>query len=179
MERAESYAHLVVEGGLLEDAQELKKIDKRIVSVFVVDKRTRKICRSTKDTVVKSLMSLGVKPQRIVKGKGFFSWDILLPTPEDCLDMTRRDLITKDHIFRTEYEGRRRTRVAVFEVPPQVIGEHLAAYLKRYGEILTASCDNLNGGWSFEIMLDRNAFILHPQQSGSWGPEVAGHSDRP
>lgn len=57
--------------------KELKKIEKIIVSVFVVDKSMRKICRSMKDTVVKTLHSQGFKPLRIVKGSGFFMWDIL------------------------------------------------------------------------------------------------------
>ncbi len=123
LERAKSYAHLVVDGGLLEDPQELKKIDKRIVSVFVVDKRTRKICRSTKNTVLKALESFGFKPLRIVKGAKFFMWDVLLPTSEDCVAAASRELINKEIILRTEYEGRRKTRVTVYEVPPQVIGE--------------------------------------------------------
>lgn len=37
--------------GLLVDLQELKKLEKRIVSLFVVDKYSCKIFRSTKDTV--------------------------------------------------------------------------------------------------------------------------------
>lgn len=48
LELAKSYAHLFVEVGLLDS--------------FVVDKRTRIICCSTKGTVVKSLGSLVVKP---------------------------------------------------------------------------------------------------------------------
>lgn len=50
-ERAKSYAHLIIEGGLFEDSQELKKTEKRIVSVFLVDKRSHNIRRSTKDSV--------------------------------------------------------------------------------------------------------------------------------
>lgn len=42
----------VKEDGLLEDVLELKRFEKRMVSVFVIDKRTRKICRSTKITVI-------------------------------------------------------------------------------------------------------------------------------
>lgn len=37
LEYAKSYAHLVVEDGFLEKPQELKKIEKWIVSVSVVD----------------------------------------------------------------------------------------------------------------------------------------------
>lgn len=57
--------------------------------------------------------------------------------------------------------------VSVFKVPPQVLGEHLAVYLVQFGQILSVTSDDLNGGWSFEIMLDH----LHHQLSGCKGPE--------
>lgn len=94
LERVKDYAPLVNE-----DPQELKKGDKRIMSVFVADKHSCKIYCVTKGTVVKSLKSLGVKPQRIIKGKGFFIWDILLPTPEDSIKAASWELITKDLII--------------------------------------------------------------------------------
>lgn len=50
LERAKSFTHLVVEGGLLEDPQELKKFERRIESAFVVNKHTRKICHTTNDS---------------------------------------------------------------------------------------------------------------------------------
>lgn len=77
-----------------------------------------------KNTVIKSLESLGFKPLRIVKGHKFFMWDLLLPTVEDCVAASNRDLISKELIIRTEYEGHRRTLVAIYEVPPQVLEEH-------------------------------------------------------
>lgn len=52
LERFKSYGQLINEGGHL---QTTKKFEKRIVPLFVVDKRTSKIYRSTRDTVVKSL----------------------------------------------------------------------------------------------------------------------------
>lgn len=111
LEKATSYVHLLKEGELLEEPQKLKKVDKIIVSVFVVDKRSRKICRSTKDTMVKTLKSLGVKPQRIIKSKCFLMWYLLLPTSEDCIKAANREPITKGFIIRTEYEWRRQTKV--------------------------------------------------------------------
>lgn len=59
----------------------------------------------TKDTVVKSLESLWAKPQRIIKRSGFFIWDILLRTPEVFVKAASRDLITKDQILSTVYDG--------------------------------------------------------------------------
>lgn len=46
--------------------------------------------------------------------------------------------------------------------PPLVVGEDLASYLVEFGQILNASPDNLNGRWSFNIMLDRKAFVPIP-----------------
>lgn len=88
------------------------------------------------NTVIKSLESLGVNLQRIIKDAGYFMWNILLPMPEDCIKVSCCDLIIKDLIFWTEYEGRHRTRVVVFEVPAQVIGCVLFAVWRHTGCLL-------------------------------------------
>lgn len=54
-------------------------------------------------------------------------WDILLPTVQDCFEMAKRELITKD-ILRTEYEGPR-SKIAVFEVPFILSEDHLASFV--------------------------------------------------
>lgn len=46
-------------------------------------------------------------------------------TPKPAESQPRRD--PKNLILRTEYDGSYKT-VVVFEVPPQVIGEHLTVY---------------------------------------------------
>lgn len=46
LEKAKSYAHLVTEGGLLANPVELQKV-KSIVPIFVVNKHSRKIYRTT------------------------------------------------------------------------------------------------------------------------------------
>lgn len=65
LENAKSY------DGLLEEAQELPIFEKKMMSVFVVDKHTRKISHSTKDIVIRSLISLGFKHQNVVKVTDF------------------------------------------------------------------------------------------------------------
>lgn len=81
LERVNKYAHLIKDGGLLVDPQELEKFEKRTVSVFVVDKHMQKVCQSTID-VLKSLMFLGFLTQQIVLGIGAFIWYVQLPTPK-------------------------------------------------------------------------------------------------
>lgn len=41
-------------------------------------------------------------------------------------------------------------------------GEHLAAFFMKYGQISGATSDNLCGGWSIDIMIDRLAFVSLP-----------------
>lgn len=96
------------------------------------DMLTHKFCRSTKGTVMKPLNSLGFKPQQFIKGLVYFMWDILLPMPEDCVDVTSHDLITKDYIICTEYRGRLRTKVTVYEISDYILGENLGVYLMQY-----------------------------------------------
>lgn len=50
LELVNGYVHLVKDGGLLVDKHELEKFVNKSVSVFVVDKRLRKICSSSKDS---------------------------------------------------------------------------------------------------------------------------------
>lgn len=92
---------------------------KRTVSVFEVDRRTRKVCRSTKDNVMKAVKSMGYT--QVVRGIGAF---MLLPNTEEAMKMVNSD----KRWLRTEYRGMRKTSVAVLEVPACVRGEALATY---------------------------------------------------
>ena len=63
---------------------------KRTVSVFVVDKRSKKI-KPVKDMFLRQLSSLGVKVQAIIAGTSYAFWDILLPS-EEAIALTRKTL---------------------------------------------------------------------------------------
>lgn len=78
LEKVKSYAYLVTEDGFLTNPEKLQKDEKRIVPDFVVDKRSLKICRSTKDTVI---ISSGGQTSEGHKKERIFVWDVLLPTP--------------------------------------------------------------------------------------------------
>ncbi len=67
--------------------------------------------------VLRQISSLGVKAQAIIAGASYAFWDILLPTTEEAVALTKKPLENKDYFFRTEYMGRRRTTVSVYEVP--------------------------------------------------------------
>ena len=83
----------------LEEVRQDRK--KRTVSVFVVNKRPRKIAKPTKDMVLRQLFSLGVKVQAIIVGTSYNFWDVLIPTVEEVVALTRKTLENKEFFFRT------------------------------------------------------------------------------
>ena len=144
----------------LEEVRQDQK--KRTVSVFVVDKRSRKIVKPAKDMVLRQISSLGVKAQAIIAGASYAFWDILLPTIEDAVALTKKSLENKEFFFRTEYMGRRRTTVSIYEVPSYLRDANLAAYMLQFGDIVSATHDGMRGEWRFDIMLDMKTFYSVP-----------------
>ena len=110
-----SYLSQVQEHGLMFSLEEVRQDQKkRKVSVFVVDKRSSKIVKPTKDMVTRQLSSLGVKVQVIIAGTSYAFWDVLVRTEEEAVTLTRKTL--ENSIF-SEYMGRRRTTVSIYEIP--------------------------------------------------------------
>ena len=156
VKRCHSYDLLVKDNGLLiTGLPKLQNIEKKMVSLFAIDKKAKRIVRASKDIVIKSLAGLGIKVECIVKGNGYFMWDILLSSEAECVNLTKRDLATKDYNFRVEYLGRRKTKVVIHEVPPYIDGEHVGAFILRFGDLVGYSCDFIRGEWTFDIMSDR------------------------
>ena len=144
----------------LEEVRQDQK--RRTVSVFVVDKRSRKIVKPAKDMVLRQISSLGVKAQAIIAGASYAFWDILLPTTEEAVALTKKSLENKEYFFRTEYMGRRRTTVSIYEVPSYLRDANLAAYMLQFGDIVSATHDGMRGEWRFDIMLDMKTFYSVP-----------------
>ena len=80
----------------LEEVRQDQK--KRTVSVFVVDKRSRKIVKPAKDMVLRQISSLGVEAQAIIAGASYAFWDILLPNIEEAVALTKK-ILRKQGIF--------------------------------------------------------------------------------
>ena len=146
----------------LEEVRQDQK--KRTVSVFVVDKRSLKIIKPAKDTVLAQLSSLGIKVQAIIAGTSYAFWDILIPTVEEAVALTRKTLENKEYFFRIEYMGRRRRRttVSVYEVSSFLRDANLAAFMLQFGDIVSATHDGMHGVWRFDIMLDVKTFYSVP-----------------
>ena len=133
---------------------------KRTVSVFVVDKRSRKIVKPAKDMVLRQLSSLGVKAQAIIAGTSYAFWDISVPIVEEAVALTKKPFENKEYFFLTEYMGRRRTTVSIYEVPSFLRDANLAAYILQFGDIVSATHDGMRGEWRFDIMLDVKTYSV-------------------
>ena len=144
----------------LEEVKQDQK--KRTVSVFVVDKQSRKIVKPAKDMVLRQLSTLGVKVQAIIAGTSYAFWYILIPTVEETVALTRKTLENKEYFFRTEYMGRRWTTVSVYEVPSFLRDANLAACMLQFDDIVSATHDRMRREWRFEIMLDVKTFYSVP-----------------
>ena len=163
LQRAKAISSEVQEHGLMFNLEEVRQDQKkRTVSVFVVDKRSRKIVKPAKDMVLHQISSLGVKAQAIIAGASYAFWDILLPTTEEAVALTKKSLENKEYFFRTEYMGRRRTTVSIYEVPSFLRDANLAAYMLQFGDIVSATHDGMRGEWRFDIMLDMKTFYSVP-----------------
>ena len=118
--------------------------------------------KPAKDMVLRQLSSLGVKAQAIIAGTSCTFWDILVPTVEEAVALMKKPLENIEYFFRTEYMGRQRTMVSIYEVPSFLRDANLAAYMLQFGDIVSATHDGMRGEWRFDIMLDAKTFYSIP-----------------
>ena len=139
---------------------------KRVVSICVVDKRTRRVIRPTKIVVLKELTSLGIRVQQIIAGNTYAIWRVLLPSQEDAVALTKTPLENKDHIFKVEYMGRRRTMVTLHEVPEYYGVKNLTAHMLDYGDVVAVHPDVISGGMEVRANARFQDLPLHSQLVG-------------
>ena len=127
-----------------------------------MDKRSRKIVKPAKDMVLRQLSSLDIKAQAIIAGTSYTFWDILVPTVEEAVALTKKPLENKEFFSRTEYMGRRQTMVSIYQVPSFLRDANLPAYMLQFGDIVSATHGGMRGEWRFDIMLDVKTFYSVP-----------------
>ena len=79
----------------------------------MVDKQSHKIVKLHKDMVVCQLTSLGVKVLAVIASISDTFWDVLVPTTEDGITLTKKSLENKEYTFRTKYIGPWQTMVSI------------------------------------------------------------------
>ena len=114
--------------GFLFNLDQLPQDEKKKMLVFIVDKYTKRIITSTEDLILKLMSCQGVKVGPIIVGTSNALLDVLLPI-KDTVTFAMTTLEFKGLIFKVEYQERRRTSVAVYEVPGYLINENIAAYM--------------------------------------------------
>ena len=163
LQRAKAISSQVQVHGLMFNLEEVRQDQKkRTVSVFVMDKRSRKIVKPAKDMVLRQLSSLGVKVQAIMAGTSYAFWDILVTTEDEAIALARKSFENKEYFFRTENMGQQQTMVSVYKVPSFLRDANLAAYILNFGDIVSATHDGMHGKWRFDIMLDAKTFYSIP-----------------
>ena len=95
--------------------------------------------------VLRKLSSQGVKVQAIIADTSYAFWDILVPTVEEAVALTRKSLENKEYFFRTEYMGRRQTTVSIYKVPSFLRDANLAAFMPQLGDIVSGTHDGMRG----------------------------------
>lgn len=104
----------------------MKILEDRISSILDVNKKTKKIIRSTKDRIIKVLTKQGV-------GRKFY---LLGPATEDCVAMVKKDIQNKECMIRAEYKKQRKTRETIFEIYSFTTKKQVSAFCQQYGEIV-------------------------------------------
>ena len=120
----------VQEHGLMPNLKEVRQDQKkRIVSDFIVDKR----------------LCVNFPAWAVIAGTSYAFWDVLVPTTEEAVALTRKTLEKKGYLFRTEYMGRRRTTVSIYEIHSFLRNANLATFMLNFGDIDSASHDECAG----------------------------------
>lgn len=91
-------------------------------------------------------------------------WEILLPTPEDCIALTKRDLQNKKNIIRVQYWEQHRMKVP-WNTPTKcsfVLGQQVGTFLMLYEELGEIHLDKRLGDWKYHLMLSRRHFNKIP-----------------
>ena len=143
------------------------KIIPRVLSLVVSDLKTKRLVGLNKDTFEELLRKSGIPCQYFCR-KSFATWDVLLPTEEQAAKTAEKDIITKHFRLQPEYQGTRRLRVTVCNVPAIITGEVLAAYLSAFGQVeefnlLRSPAGTAYGDYAFRLCLTRDGFKAIPE----------------
>ena len=144
-----------------------EKITPRFLSLVVSDLKTKRLVGLNKDSFEELLRKSGIPCQYFCR-KSFATWDVLLPTEQQAAKTAEKDIITKHFRLQPEYQGTRRLRVTVCNVPAIITGEVLAAYFSAYGQVedfnlLRSPAGTAYGDYAFRLCLTRDGFKAIPE----------------
>ena len=111
----------------------VKEIEPKTLSYIITDIKTRRLAGIKKETFGELLKAAGI-PAKYFCRRNFANWDVLLPSEEMAVKVARSN-ITSKYRLQPKYMGRRRIKVTVCNVPIQLSGDVIAAFLTEYGDV--------------------------------------------
>ena len=166
-DRVEKYAQYFKGNRILPIPELVEAVQPKTLSLIVSDIKTRRLAGLKKDKFEEILKAAGI-PARYFCRRSFATWDILLPSQELATKLASNNSInTKQYRLQPEYMGRRRIKVTVCNVPIQLSGDVLAAFLSDYGDVeefttMKSPSGTAHGDYSFTMCLNRGGFQAIP-----------------
>ena len=166
-DRVEKYAQYFKGNRILPIPELVEAVQPKTLSLIVSDIKTRRLAGLKKEKFEEILKAAGI-PARYFCRRSFATWDILLPSQELATKLASNNCInTKQYRLQPEYMGRRRIKVTVCNVPIQLSGDVLAAFLSDYGDVeeyttMKSPNGTAHGDYSFTMCLNRGGFQAIP-----------------
>ena len=137
-------------------------VQPKIISFIITDLKTRRLAGIKKETFEELLKTAGI-PARYFCRRSFATWDVLLPTEDLAKKLAGSNISSKYYQLQPEYKGHRKIQVTVCNVPIQLNGDVLAAYLSEYGDIeeittSKSSSGTAHGDYVVTMSLDQKGF---------------------
>ena len=162
----EKYEKYFQGSGILSIPELAHEVQPKIVSFVVADLKTRRLAGIGRDTF-EDLLGAASVPVRYCCGRGFATWDVLLPS-EDLAARLAGDSIASGYFrLQPEYMGGRRVEITVCNVPIRLDEEVLAAFLSINGyteniEKAKSTNGTAHGDYIFTMCLDGGEFTAIP-----------------
>jgi len=106
----------------------------RTLSFVTTNATTRRLIGVRKEEMIDALIENNI-PAKCIYQRSFGTWDVLLPTNEDAVRRSTKDVTFNNIRLQPEYLGCRRTKVTVYGIPLTLSPKHVAAFLSTYGDL--------------------------------------------
>ena len=162
----EKYAHYFQGNKILPIPELVQEVQPKIVSFVVTDLKTRRLAGLRKDNCEELLKAAAIPPKYYCR-RSFATWDVQLPSEELAVKLAGDNITSKHFRLLPEYLGQRRIKVTVYNVPIQINGEVLAAFLCEHGEVeevikAKTSSGTAHGDYFFTMCFNRKGFQAIP-----------------
>ena len=121
-----------------------KEVEPKTLSFIITEIKTRRQAGIKKETFEKLLRAAGI-PGKYFCRRSFATRDVQLLSEELTVKLAGNNITSKYLRLQAEYMGRRRIKVTVCNVPIQLSGDAIAAFLTEYGGVDVVKAKSTNG----------------------------------